>query len=83
LKTLRIGIYGQIKFRLGVSQSNSLAIATDPSFIVLILGLITMVVSFNGAFGFFRGNTLMLKFFAWILGKVKFRKLVIFIFYIC
>lgn len=26
-----------------------------------------MVVSFNGTFGFFRGNTIMLKFFGWIL----------------
>ena len=44
-----------------------MAIATDPTFILLISGLIIMVVSFNGTIGFFRGNTIMLKFFGWIL----------------
>lgn len=62
-----LGIYGQIKFRFGVESNDTLAVATDPTFILLIIGLIIMVVSFNGAFGFFRGNTIMLKFFGWIL----------------
>lgn len=50
-----------------MDTNDTLAIATDPTFIILIIGLIIMVVSFNGAFGFFRGNTIMLKFFGWIL----------------
>ena len=50
-----------------MESNDTLAVATDPTFILLIIGLIIMVVSFNGAFGFFRGNTIMLKFFGWIL----------------
>lgn len=67
LACIILGIYGQIKFRFGVDANDTLEIATDPTFILLIIGLIIMVVSFNGAFGFFRGNTIMLKFFGWIL----------------
>ena len=50
-----------------MESNDTLAIATDPTFILLITGLIIMVVSFNGTIGFFRGNTIMLKFFGWIL----------------
>ena len=40
---------------------------TDPTFVTLIIGVIITLTTFNGTVGFFRGNTLMLKFFGWIL----------------
>ena len=58
------GLYGQIRFRMGSSRMD---LATDPTFILLITGLVVTVTSFNGTLGFFRGNLLMLKFFGWIL----------------
>ena len=58
------GLYGQIRFRMGSSRMD---LATDPTFVLLITGLVVTVTSFNGTLGFFRGNLLMLKFFGWIL----------------
>ena len=60
-----MGLYGQIKFRL--KSGAKIDLETDPTFVTLILGVVITLTCFNGTVGFFRGNTLMLKFFGWIL----------------
>jgi len=60
-----MGLYGQIMFRLKAAAKIDLE--TDPTFVTLIIGVIITLTTFNGTVGFFRGNTLMLKFFGWIL----------------
>jgi len=65
---LVLGVMGQIKFH--TAQMKTENVIMDPSFILLIAALISIVVSFNGGFGFFRGNLIMMRFFGWMLTAI-------------
>ncbi len=65
---LVLGVMGQIKFHTAKMKTEN--VIMDPSFILLIAALISIVVSFNGGFGFFRGNVIMMRFFGWMLTAI-------------
>jgi hypothetical protein len=60
------GVYGIIKVRLD-GLDDPILLCADPAFLTLILGILTVLISINGALGFLRCHTIMLNFFAVIL----------------
>ena len=60
------GLYGIARLAFD-GVSNPIVITSDPTFTLLILGIVIVLISVNGALGFLRSNSLMLQFFAWLL----------------
>lgn len=54
-----LGSWALLKIRLDILK-NPLGITSEPLFIIIVVGCIMTLISFQGALGFFRGNTIML-----------------------
>ena len=60
------GTWALLRLRLDNIQ-NPLRVTSEPLFFVIILGCVLILVSFDGALAFFRGNVLMITVHAWLL----------------
>lgn len=63
---LGFGLFGIARLAYD-GAATPIVVTSDPPFFLLILGIVMVIISINGALGFLRSNSIMLHFFAWTL----------------